>query len=144
MFESLKHWFSTDHHDHLFNHPEDAKIHVALASMLYHIMDADHRCTEKEQKLFTTILKDEFDLNDKQVGELYEYVSLLKSDLKTDLETVSEYLKDTPTVRMAFMEKLIHLINVDGIQTGELDIFYEAMATLFPDIPGKSSMFKTS
>ncbi len=138
MFESLKHWLEAEHHYNAenshFEHPEEAKVHVALASLLYHIMDVDHRATPKEKKSFTQILEDEFGLNAKQIDELYQYVGLLKSDLKADLATVEHYLKKTPTVRMDFMAKLNHLIGLDGIQTGELDIFYDAMSALFPEV----------
>lgn len=134
MFESVKAWLHTEH-PHSFKDTNDVKLHAALASLLFHIMDADHRRTAKEKHLFTQILCEEFDLTQQQADELYERAKTLQSDLATDLETVAEFLKETPTVRMAFMEKLNHLTTIDGVHPQELSVFYQAVAKIFPDIP---------
>lgn len=134
MFESVKAWLHAEH-PHSFNHHEDVKLHAALASLLFHIMDADHRRTPKEKHLFTEIMCEELEVTPEQADELYARAKTLKSDLKTDLDTVASFLKETPTVRMGFMQKLNHMIHVDGVQTEELAVFYEAMAAIFPEIP---------
>jgi uncharacterized tellurite resistance protein B-like protein len=134
MFESLKAWLHADP-PHSFKDTKDAKLHVALASLLFHLMDADHRRTAKEKQLFTKILCDEFDLTELQTDQLYERAKTLKSDLSTDLETVTHFLKESPSTRMVFMEKLNHLGTLDGVNSAELSLFYEAMSTIFPDIP---------
>ncbi len=135
MFESLKKWFeSVEEESHLFNHPEQETIHVALASVLYHIINSDHTESQHEKRKFSSILSDEFELNEKQVSELYRYVKTLKSDLKTDLETVNHYLKDNPHMRMTLMAMLNQLIAIDGIKTDELKIFHDAMKIIFPEI----------
>jgi uncharacterized tellurite resistance protein B-like protein len=134
MFESVKAWLHAEH-PHSFDNHDDNRLHVALASLLFHIMDADHRRTAKEKHLFMQILCEEFDLSQGQAEELYERAKTLESDLATDLETVEHFLKESPTVRMAFMEKLNHLITIDGVKQEELTVFYQAMAKIFPDIP---------
>lgn len=134
MFESVKAWLHTEH-PHSFENHDDSRLHAALASLLFHIMDANHRRTPKEKRLFTQILCEEFDLTQAQSDELYERAKTLESDLTSDLKTVESFLKETPTVRMGFMQKLNHLISIDGVQTEELEIFYKAMAAVFPDIP---------
>lgn len=134
MFESVKAWLNAEH-PHSFKNHDDVRLHAALASLLFHIMDADHRRTTKEKHLFTEIMCEEFDLTPAQSDELYARAKTLQSDLKTDLDTVASFLKDTPTIRMGFMQKLNHMIHIDGVQTEELALFYQAMAAVFPDIP---------
>ena len=135
MFESLKHWFdSLEKESKLFNHPEDEAIHIALASLLHHIISADNLESEKEKHKFSSILKEEFDLNDDQINHLYEHTKATSNDLKSDLQTIDEHLKSNPALRMRFMEKLNQLIDIDKVKESELDMFYETMHVIFPDI----------
>ncbi len=135
MFESLKHWLETlDEESQLFEHPDSEVIHIALASILYHIISSDNVESSSEKQEFKLILANEFQLSDQQIMALYGYVKTLKSDLKSDLLTVNDYLKDNPNLRMMLMRKLNQLIAVDGVSNEELDIFYEAMKVIFPDI----------
>lgn len=135
MFDSLKHWFENlPHAEHLFEHPEAEKIHVALASVLYHVIAADKLESRNEKKKFKEFLANEFDMNSEQISTLHDNVKTFKSDLKTDLKTIEEYLKEDPALRMNFMEKLNQLICVDGAKSNEIEIFYEAMKVIFPDI----------
>lgn len=135
MFESLKHWLETlDEESQLFEHPDSEVIHIALASILYHIISSDKVETNSEKQEFKLILANEFQLSDQQIMALYGYVKTLKSDLKSDLLTVNDYLKGNPNLRMMLMRKLNQLIAVDGVSNEELDIFYEAMKVIFPDI----------
>ncbi len=140
MFESLKSWLeSEDSQSKLFNHPDDEAIHVALASVLYHIISADHVENDKEKHQFSLIMSCEFDLGDEQISDLYRYVKTLQSDLDTDLNTVNEYLKTSPHLRMNLMSKLNHLIAVDGVESSELQIFNDAMGVLFPELADHDS-----
>ncbi len=142
MFESLKKWlYSTEQSNKLFNHPEDEKLHIALACLLYHIISADQHSSNKEKQLFSSILSHEFDLTQAQVKALYEKAQTLKSELKTDLHTISEYLKESPSKRMAFMNKLNQLIMLDGVKSNEISIFYDAMRELFPYTNDKGQSF---
>jgi len=135
MFESLKHWLETlDEDSQLFEHPDSEVIHIALASILYHIISSDNVENKREKQEFKLIMANEFQLSDQQIMALYGYVKTLKSDLKSDLLTVNDYLKDNPNLRMMLMRKLNQLIAVDGVSNEELDIFYEAMEVIFPDI----------
>lgn len=135
MFESLKHWLETlDEESLLFEHPDSEVIHIALASILYHIISSDNVENNSEKQEFKLIMANEFQLSDQQIMALYGYVKTLKSDLKSDLLTVNYYLKDNPNLRMMLMRKLNQLIAVDGVSNEELDIFYEATKVIFPDI----------
>ena len=135
MFESITHWFeSLEKESKLFNNPEEEMLHSALASVLYHIINADKHVVSREKQQFTAILKQEFDLNDKQIDHLYQASASSISDPHADLEIVNSYLKQDPVLRMNFMKKLNQLIDIDGVQEPELDIFYEALHLVFPDI----------
>ena len=138
MFESLTHWFnSLEKESRLFNNPEEEALHSALASVLYHIISADNRVVSREKHKFATILKQEFDLDDEQISNLYEAAKSSTSDPHADLQTVSQYLKQNPGLRMNFMNKLNQLVDIDGVKDGELDIFYEALQLVFPEVKQK-------
>ncbi len=135
MFNSLKHWLATlDDESQLFEHADSEVIHVALASVLYHIIRADKVEDSREVHQFELIMQNEFSLSDQQIKSLFTHVKNLKSDLKSDLLTVNEYLKNNPNLRMTFMSKLNQLIDVDGVDNEEIDIFYQAMKVIFPDV----------
>lgn len=135
MFESLKHWFdSLEKQSKLFDNAEDEGLHSALASVLYHIISIDDHIASREKSEFTTILKQEFNLNDEQVDNLYLAAKSSASELHSDLQMVSDYLKQNPAVRMTFMKKLIYLVNIDGVKDRELDIFYETLYLVFPEL----------
>ncbi len=141
MFESLKSWFdSIQDESQLFNHPDEEAIHVALASVLYHIISADNLESENEKHKFSTIMNKEFSLTNVQISNLYSYVKALKSDLKADLLTVNEYLKDNPNQHMILMGKLNQLIALNGVKSNELEIFYEAMKVFFPQLEDKDQI----
>jgi len=138
MFESLTHWFdSLEKESKLFNNSDEEALHSALASVLYHIINADNRVVSKEKHKFATILKQEFDLDDEQISHLYEAAKSSTSDPHADLQTVSEYLKQSPGLRMNFMNKLNQLVDIDGVKEGELDIFYDALQLVFPEVKQK-------
>lgn len=135
MFTSLKHWLARlDKESQLFEHADSEAIHVALASLLYHIISADNVENSREKNEFKLIMANEFQLSEPQVIALYGQVKTLKSDLKSDLLTVNDYLKGNPNLRMTLMRKLNQLISVDGVNNEELNIFYEAMNVIFPEV----------
>jgi uncharacterized tellurite resistance protein B-like protein len=135
MFESVKHWFeSLDDDRHVFHHADDQVLHVALASLLFHIISADRIERPKEKRMFSEILKQECDLDDEQIRHLYERAKSLNSDVHDDLETISHYLKDSPGLRKEFMNKLNQLMMVDWVRETELETFNEALHVFFPDI----------
>jgi uncharacterized tellurite resistance protein B-like protein len=135
MFDSLKHWFdSLAQESKLFQHPEDEALHSALASVLYHIVNANKQVDKREMRLFTKIMKQEFGLKDDQIDYLYQTASQSTADWHSDLHTINEFLKTKPVVRMNFMKKLIQLVDVDGIQENELEAFYETLHEVFPEI----------
>ena len=135
MFESIKHWFESLGKDSsLFDHADDESVHLALASVLYHVIQVDHQESRRERNAFRKVLKQEFGLNDEQVEYLHTAVESANSNFEEDLQTINSHLKDKPLVKMAFMEKLIRLISVDGVMDDELDDFYQALHVVFPEI----------
>ena len=135
MFESLTHWFdSLEKESKLFNNADEEALHSALASVLFHIINADNQVVNRERHRFATILKQEFDLDDEQISHLYEAAKSSTSNPHADLKIVSEYLKQNPGLRMNFMNKLNQLVDIDGVKDGELDIFYEALQLVFPEL----------
>jgi len=135
MFESLTHWFeSLDKESKLFNHPEDEGLHSALAAVLYHVISADKPVVDREKHRFAKILKQEFNLDDEQISHLYQAAKSSTSDPHSDLQTVNHFLKQNPVLRMNFMNKLNQLVDIDGVQSHELEIFYETLQLVFPEI----------
>ena len=135
MFDSIKHWFdSLERQSHLFEHSDDEILHSALASVLYHVLSADQRLGVREKHEFQRILKQEFELDDDQVEHLYLAARGSSADFHSDLHTINFYLKHNPAVRMTFMRKLLQLIDVEGVDARELDIFYQTLHEVFPEV----------
>ena len=134
MFDSIKHWFeSLGQQAHLFEHTDDEILHSALASVLYHIISVDH-VDAREQHEFARILKQEFELDDDQVAHLYHAARSSAANVHDDLHTLNYYLKRNPAVRMTFMRKLLQLIDIEGVRPQELEIFYQALHEIFPEV----------
>ena len=135
MFDSLKHWFdSLAEESKLFDHREDEILHIALASVLYHVISADQHVDSREKHEFDRILKQEFDLDREQIDHLYQAAKGSTADVHGDLHTINFYLKRNPVMRMSFMRKLLQLVDVHGIHGDELDLFFEALHEVFPEV----------
>jgi len=135
MFDSLKHWFDTlKDESRLFTHAEEEVLHAALASLLYHVISADKHVGAREKREFGRIMKQEFDLDAAQIDHLYEAARSSAGHPQSDLHTIAAHLKHNPSVRMRFMQKLLQLIDMDGTQSGELKLFYEALREIFPEV----------
>ena len=135
MFDSLSHWLdSLREQSHLFEHADDAVLHAALASVLYHIMSADGHVDAGEKRVFDRIMREEFGLGTDQIDHLYQAAKASNSDVHADLHTINFYLKHNPAVRMTFMQKLLQMIDVHGAEEHELELFYEALHEIFPEV----------
>ncbi len=135
MFESLKHWFgSLEAESKLFDDPDDEVLHGALASLLYHFIALEDRHGGREKHQFDHLMKQEFDLDQTQIDHLYEAAKSATGDPQDDLHTINAHLRDNPTVRMRFMQKLLQLINLHGTHSAELNLFYETLHEVFPDV----------
>ena len=138
MFDAFKDWLKLgDHPQKLFDHSDEQEIHVALAHLLFHIISIDNLESNREKQKFCEIMSEEFELNDDQISRLYHYVESLNSDFHNDLQTINEHLKHNPHLRMAFMQKIIHMMSLDGVSNAELDVFYDAMRVVFPELNAK-------
>jgi uncharacterized tellurite resistance protein B-like protein len=135
MFDSLKHWFeSIKEGSKLFDDPDDEMLHSALASVLYHVISADAHVIGKEKNKFEAILKKEFELNDEQIEHLYQAAKTSASDIHSDLHTINLHLKQTPLVRMNFMQQIVQLADANGLKKENLDVFYETLHEIFPEV----------
>ena len=135
MFDSIKHWFdSLKKESLLFDHADDELLHSALASVLYHVISADEHVDARKKHEFDRLLKQEFDLDDKQVEHLYRAAKASTADIHGDLRTINFHLKHNPAVRMTFMRKLLQLIDIEGVYPQEMDIFFEALHEIFPEV----------
>ncbi|TQV77422.1 hypothetical protein FLL45_05620 [Aliikangiella marina] len=141
MFEAFKSWLKQSNQPQkLFDHRDEEEIHVALAHLLYHIISIDKMESSREKETFCEIMREEFELNDEQIGQLYHYVESLNSDFHNDLQTINAHLVKNPHLKMAFMQKLIHMMSLDGVSNAELDVFYDAMRVVFPELEPKSAI----
>ncbi len=135
MFDSLKHWFdSLKNESKLFEHPEDELLHSALASVLYHVINVDQHVDTREKYEFDQILQQEFDLGDEQVEHLYQAAKGSTNDVHSDLHTINFFLKHNPVMRMTFMRKLLQVVDIHGAHKAELDLFFEALHEVFPEV----------
>ncbi len=134
MFESLRHWFaSLEGESKLFDHPDSELLHVALASVLYHLIAAGQVSGDRERREFERILGRELDLDREQVDHLYAAARGSTADLREDLHTVDYFLKANPQVRLRFLQMLLQLIDLHGVERAELDVFYEVLHEVFPE-----------
>ena len=135
MFDSLKHWFSSlKEESKLFDHPDNELLHVALASVLYHIISASQAAGARERHEFDRILRQEFDLDQAQADHLYSAASASTAELREDLHTIDFFLKSNPQVRLHFLQLLLKLIDLHGVERGELEVFYDVLHEVFPEV----------
>ena len=135
MFESLRHWLeSIRDESKLFEHTEDEVLHSALASLLYHFIALDARHGGREKHEFDRIMKQQFELSQEQVDHLYRAAKASSADPHEDLRIIDGHLKDNPTVRLHFMQKLLELVDVHGAQSEELKLFHETLREVFPEV----------
>lgn len=135
MFESISHWFdSLKQQSRLFDRPDDEVLHGALASVLYHIINADQQVDRREKHEFERLMTQEFDLDAAQVEHLYQAAKASTADVRGDLHTINFYLKRNPLMRMSFMRKLLQIADVHGAHEGEMALFFEALHEVFPEV----------
>ncbi len=135
MFASIRQWLDSLNEDsHLFTNRDDAVLHSGVAAVLYHLIAADNTITQRERHAFHHIMREEFELTEEQIEHLFRTAQESHGDPQQDLQTVSTYLKKSPTMRMAFVSKLMRLINVDGLDQKELDVLYGTLRSAFPEL----------
>lgn len=135
MFDSLTHWFeSLREQGHLFEHPDDGVLQVALASVLYHLMQADGQVDRREKHEFERFMRQELDLDDERIEALYRAAKASNSDLHGDLHTINFHLKHNPGARLRFMQKLLPMIEIHGTTEAEMSVFFETLHEVFPEL----------
>ena len=135
MFDSIKHWFeSLEQQGRMFDHPESEALHAALASVFIHALDAGDHPDARKKREFSRLLKQELGVGDQQVEHLYRAARGSSGELRDDLHTINRYLNTNPMVRLAFMQKLMQLIDVEGVEQQEMKVFFEALHEFFPEV----------
>jgi uncharacterized tellurite resistance protein B-like protein len=135
MFDSIKHWFeSLEQRGRMFEHPENEALHVALASVFFHAVDAGEHPDARKKREFGRLLKQELGVDDDEVERLYRVARDATGSLRDDLHTVNHYLNQNQMVRLEFMRKLMQLIDVEGVEPQEMEIFFEALHEFFPEV----------
>lgn len=135
MFESLRHWIeSIKDESKLFRNADDEVLHSALASLLYHFISVEEHHGAREKHEFDRLMKQEFELNQEQIDHLYQTAKIAASDLHDDLLTINAYLKDDSAIRAHFMQKLLQLVDIHGVHSEELNLFYETLHEVFPEL----------
>lgn len=135
MFESLRHWLESIEKDSkLFQDADDEVLHSALASLLYHFIALDERHGAREKHEFDRLMKQEFELNQEQIDHLYQAAKVSNRDLHDDMLTINSHLKENPAARVHFMQKLLQLVDIHGVHSEELKLFYETLHEVFPEL----------
>ena len=135
MFESLRHWLESIEKDSkLFQDADDEVLHSALASLLYHFIALDERHGAREKHEFDRLMKQEFELNQEQIDHLYQAAKISNRDLHDDMLTINSHLKDNPAARVHFMQKLLQLVDIHGVHSEELKLFYATLHEVFPEL----------
>ena len=135
MFDSIKHWFeSLEQKGRMFDHPENEALHAALASVFFHALDAGDNPDARKKREFGRLLKLELGVTDDQAEHLYHAARDSRGDLHDDLHTINLYLSQKPLVRLDFMRKLMQLIDVEGVDSREMEVFFEALHEFFPEV----------
>ena len=134
MFESLKHWIeSIEVESKLFADPDDELLHTALASLLHHFIVLDQRHGGREKHEFDRIMQQDLGLVQAQTDHLYQAAKSARGDLHDDLLTIRSHLNENPLIRMLFLQQILRLIDIHGVQSNELEEFHEAIHNVFPE-----------
>jgi len=135
MFKSLRQWMeSIPGESELFDDPNDELLHTALASLLYHLIAADKHHGGREKHEFDRLLRQELGLGEDQVDHLYQAAKSSNGDLDDDLGVIDAHLRDNPIIRLQFLQKLLQLVSIHGAHSAELDLFFETVHRVFPDL----------
>lgn len=135
MLESLKHWFtSIPEQSRLFRDSDDEMLHSALASLLWHFIALDDRHNDRAKHEFDRLMMMECGLDQEQSDYLWQAASSATGSLSEDLETINDHMKENPSLRLRFMQQLLELIDIHGIHTDELELFYTTLHEVFPEV----------
>lgn len=118
----------------MFEHPENEALHAALASVFFHALDAGPHPDARKKREFGRLLKLELGVEDEEVEHLYRVAREATGNLRDDLHTVNLYLNRNQLVRLEFMRKLMQLIDVEGVEPQEMEVFFEALHEFFPEV----------
>ncbi len=105
MPSKLREWFDElGHLDHLDT--KDQTLQKAFAVVIYHVINADAKETEKEKKRFSRFFENDFGLNDLEIYKLHQEASQFDKDFETYLDVLKEKIGAYPEVELKLMQTL--------------------------------------
>ncbi len=125
MFETLKDWLASislapDPHDTLI------KRKAEISVILYRIISADKKETDKELALFTKLFKTRFqEANDDQIHKYWDQARRLHGTLGVQVSVIKNELEKDGKDPLEFLKIINDMIIVDGIDEREYRVFSE-------------------
>ena len=105
MPSKLREWFDElGHMDHLDQ--KDQTLQRTFAVVIYHVINADAKETEKEKKRFSTFFENDFGLDNFEIYKLHEEASQFDKDFDTYLDVLKEKIGAYPEVELKLMQTL--------------------------------------
>ncbi len=130
MPSKLKAWFNeVGHLDHLDK--SDTTLQRAFAVVIYHVIKGDGAETNKEKAKFSSFFKNDFDLDEQQIDQLYEEASNFDSDFETYLAVLKEKISAYPEVELKLMQTLNSILTTQKFNVDEYEAFEDIRQALF-------------
>lgn len=133
MPSKLKAWFDKIAHlDHL--NAEDHTLQRAFAVVIYHVIKANNKETEKEKQRFIEFFKNDFELDDNAIEQLHGEASQFDDDFENYLDVLKDKISAYPDVEMKLMRNLNSIVNSQNFSKEEFAVFDQVTHALFPNV----------
>ncbi len=130
MSLKLKAWFDKlVHLDHL--NTEDETLKRAFAVVIFHVIKADNKETDKEKQRFVEFFKDDFELKEDEIEQLHEDASQFDDHYENYLDILKEKISAYPEVEMKLMRNLNSILSSQKFSKEEFEVFEEVTQKLF-------------
>ena len=124
MITQLTEWFQSLVSNTNTDEPlTDVKLSVGV--LLYHIIIADKKQSQKELDRFNQLFTDRFKETDKSIGAFMDQLMRLEGTLGVHVSIIKQHLADTGQNYLSIMNTLNEMIMVDGIDDREYRVFEE-------------------
>lgn len=108
-------------------------IKESFAMLLAHIIKIDNRVTQKEVKLFCSLMKQDFGCNQEEAFEFLKNAVIEENNIDNYIDIINNALKDENFNKMHILEQLNHMIYTDSISSEEYAVFEKIKKILFPN-----------
>jgi len=124
MFKTLKEWLAN-----ISEKPDvdDAleKMKTQVGVILYHVIIADEQQTDEECELFCKLFKSRFNEEETAIRQRFDQLRRLEGTLGVQVDVIKKHLSDDGKDYMELMKIVNDMINVDGIDDREYQVFSE-------------------